>query len=228
VLDIFLRDLVAGTTERVSLGDLGAEGDGDCFYPAISSGGRYVAFDSLSDELVVADQNGLRDIFLRDRESPFEPFCAGDGSLATGCPCGNEGQPGHGCESSAGTGGATLVASGTTSPDGVVLSAAGLPPGAAAVFVQGDAELPGGAVFGDGLRCVAGTLVKLYVEQADAGLAAAPTGPYDPPITRRSAALGQPFGPGATRVYQVLYRDDAAGFCPPGSFNATGAVRIRW
>src|SRR5689334_2034118 len=41
----------------------------------------------------------------------FDSGCEGDGSLAP-CPCANNGQSGHGCQNSAGTGGALLTASG--------------------------------------------------------------------------------------------------------------------
>src|SRR5258706_14510872 len=44
--DIFLRDRVTGTTERVSASTGGAQGDADCLHPSISPDGRYVAFAS--------------------------------------------------------------------------------------------------------------------------------------------------------------------------------------
>jgi len=226
-VDIFVRDLVAGTTERVSVGSLGQQGDGDCFYPAISPGGRYVAFDSWSENLVVGDANLVRDIFLHDRYSPFRPFCAGDGSLPTSCPCGNLGFAGHGCYNSSVPAGASLVASGETSPDTVLLSAAGERPTALSIFLQGNASLATGVAFGDGVRCVSGTLKRLYVKSASGGACAAPL-PGDPSITARSAALGAPILPGDTRYYQVYYRDSAAAFCPPETFNATNGVRIGW
>jgi Tol biopolymer transport system component len=78
----------------------GSRATGTASTPAISPGGRYVAFDSWSENLVVGDANLVRDIFLHDRYSPFRPFCAGDGSLPTSCPCGNLGFAGHGCYNS--------------------------------------------------------------------------------------------------------------------------------
>jgi len=226
-VDVFVRDLQAGTTERVSVGSLGQQGSGSSFYPSITPGGRYVAFDSTSENLVVGDQNLNRDIFLHDRYSPFNPFCAGDGSLATACPCANFGFQGHGCENSSTTGGATLVASGETNPDTVRLDAAGERPTALSIFLQGSASASSGIVFGDGVRCVAGTLKRLYVKNASGGACAAPVG-ADPSITARSAALGNPIAPGDTRFYQVYYRDAAGTFCPPETFNATNGVRIGW
>jgi len=67
--DIFVRDLVAGTTTRVSVSTEGIQGNADSGYPSISAEGRYVAFESVSNNLVPNDHNGEWDIFVRDRES---------------------------------------------------------------------------------------------------------------------------------------------------------------
>jgi Tol biopolymer transport system component len=65
--DIFVRDLLAATTQRVSLGPAGVQGDGASLYPAVSGNGRFVAFTSEATNLVVGDQNGSIDVFVRDR-----------------------------------------------------------------------------------------------------------------------------------------------------------------
>lgn len=44
----------------------GGEGDSRSDYPAVSSGARWVAFDSESTDLVPGDANGVKDVFLRD------------------------------------------------------------------------------------------------------------------------------------------------------------------
>jgi len=67
--DIFVRDRVLLTTERVSIDSSGAEGNLDSFLPAISTTGRYVAFGSSASNLVVGDTNGFQDVFVRDRQS---------------------------------------------------------------------------------------------------------------------------------------------------------------
>lgn len=64
--DVFRHDRVTGTTERVSLGRSGAEGNLDSFSPALSADGRRVVFESLADNLVAGDTNQEADIFLRD------------------------------------------------------------------------------------------------------------------------------------------------------------------
>jgi Tol biopolymer transport system component len=67
--DIFVRDLVAGTTTRVSVATGGGQADDGSFVPSISGNGRYVAFDSPSTNLVAGDTNGVSDIFVHDRET---------------------------------------------------------------------------------------------------------------------------------------------------------------
>ena len=164
--------------------------------------------------------------------SSFVPFCAGDGTSLTACPCGNTGQPGSGCDNSAATGGAALTASGDVAPDTVVLTSAGELATVLSIVLQGDQTLLTPAIFGDGVRCVAGNLKRLYVKNAVGGVVTAPDfGAGDPSITARSAALGDPISPGSFRFYQVYYRDPNLGFCPnpPGnSWNVSSAISVAW
>jgi Tol biopolymer transport system component len=67
--DVFVRDRATGTTERVSVGTTGPEGDGGSATFALSAGGRFVAFESAASNLVPGDTNAAADIFLRDRLS---------------------------------------------------------------------------------------------------------------------------------------------------------------
>ncbi len=64
--DIFLRDLVAGTTTRVSVTDAGAEANGGSEDPWISRDGTQVSFTSGASNLTGADANPARDVFVRD------------------------------------------------------------------------------------------------------------------------------------------------------------------
>ena len=156
-------------------------------------------------------------------------FCFGDGSGAS-CPCSNSGALGHGCQNSASTGGAQLAATGTSSPDALVLHATGEIASALSIFLQGNADLGTAVPFGDGLRCAGGVLKRLYAKAASGGAVDAPIA-GDPSITARSAALGDPIAHGSARYYQVYYRDAADPFCPspPGStFNVGNALRILW
>ena len=64
--DVFVRDLLTGTTARVSLASNGTQGNGLSYNPSISSNGRYVAFMSAADNLASGDTNGTWDVFVRD------------------------------------------------------------------------------------------------------------------------------------------------------------------
>ena len=64
--DIFLRDILAVITSRVSVSTAGTESNGSSVNPSISSDGRYVAFRSAGTNLVANDTNGFYDIFVRD------------------------------------------------------------------------------------------------------------------------------------------------------------------
>jgi Tol biopolymer transport system component len=65
--DVFLRDRVARTTERVSVRADGVEPTGASFESSVSSDGRFVAFASDASNLVAGDHNGTTDVFVRDR-----------------------------------------------------------------------------------------------------------------------------------------------------------------
>jgi Tol biopolymer transport system component len=65
--DVFVRDVVAGTTTRVSVSSAGVEADEDSYSPSISADGTRVAFTSDSDLLVATDQNLSSDVFVRNR-----------------------------------------------------------------------------------------------------------------------------------------------------------------
>jgi len=155
----------------------------------------------------------------------FSSFCAGDGS-ATACPCANAGATGRGCASSVPTSGGLLAGQGlaSVSADTVVLSASGLPSGTSALFFQGTVRSNGGqgVTFGDGLRCAAGTVLRLGTKVAAGGSAAYPTG-GDPSVSQRGLL---PAG-GGTRHYQVWYRN-AAAFCTPATFNLTNGLTADW
>jgi len=69
VPDIFVYDRVAGSLELVSLSNGGAQGSFSSALPSISADGRWIAFETLSNNLVGSDSNNATDIFLRDRLS---------------------------------------------------------------------------------------------------------------------------------------------------------------
>lgn len=67
--DIFLRDRVANTTTRISVGVGGAQPNAGSFAPAISANGSVIAYESDATNLVAGDTNGVRDVFVYDRTS---------------------------------------------------------------------------------------------------------------------------------------------------------------
>jgi len=66
VVDVFVRNLEAGTTVYVSRTATGGAADGDSHSPAISADGRFVAFTSDADNMSTADEDGRSDVFVRD------------------------------------------------------------------------------------------------------------------------------------------------------------------
>ena len=66
--DIFLRDVVNGTTTLVSVSTNGGFGNGISRTPVMTPDGRYVAFVSAASNLVAGDANGIPDIFVRDMQ----------------------------------------------------------------------------------------------------------------------------------------------------------------
>lgn len=157
------------------------------------------------------------------------PVCFGDGTQGP-CPCGNTGRTGRGCENSSSTGGARLAGSGQVrlSADTLILTVSGERDAASSLFWQGaQAEA---RVFGDGVGCMRGPLVRLYSHAAAGGVASAPQG-TDLSVSASSAARGDPLRPGSVRVYHVFYRDPDASFCdwPLGStFNVSNGLRVLW
>jgi Tol biopolymer transport system component len=64
--DIFLRDLVNGTTLLVSASTNGAPGNGASRSAAMTPDGQFVAFVSEATNLVAGDANRIADVFMRD------------------------------------------------------------------------------------------------------------------------------------------------------------------
>jgi Tol biopolymer transport system component len=234
-MDIFVRDRSSGTTERVSVATGGAQENSDSFDSWISADGRYVAFESAASNLVAGDTNGARDVFVRDRAAAGSTGLCDpgvDGVIA--CPCSNPPSgPGRGCDNSSGTGGASLAASGIAylSMDSLVFTTSGEKPTATSVLLQGTSLAANGVVYGQGVRCVGGSLKRLFVKHAVAGSITAPDlGGGDPTVSARSASLGDVIQPGQNRWYLVYYRDPTVlGGCPATStFDATQTGQATW
>ncbi|MBK7875835.1 MAG: choice-of-anchor E domain-containing protein [Planctomycetes bacterium] len=150
-------------------------------------------------------------------------FCSGTSNSVWGsCPCGNFGAPLHGCANSVDANGAALTASGASSITGdtLVLATSGMP-NSNAIFLQGNDLADPLTVFGDGLRCIDGSLIRLGTSAIAGGSASYPS-PVQLPVSVR-AGIAAP----GMRYYQTYYRN-AAAFCTPATFNVSNALAVHW
>ena len=170
-----------------------------------------------------ASVNGFQIVKL---DAHGSAFCAGDGSLTdhtTPCPCGNNGAAGNGCANSANAAGATLAATGDTGVDTVVLQGSGMPATVSCIYLQGTGT--DDAVFGDGVRCTGGTLLRLRTKTNVGGASSFPDSVETVTLSQRGGVV---VGSGVRRYYQTYYRNAAAAFCPPETFNVTNGWKIDW
>ncbi len=163
-------------------------------------------------------------VFRRSGGNLQNTICYGDGS-GTACPCGNSSPVGAnaGCLNSLGLGG-KVDASGTASLGADTLTLLGSNmPNSSALYFQGTMAQSGGAgaVFGDGLRCAGGAVIRLKTVSNVGGVSQYPQA-GDPSISVRGLVTA----PGQ-RVYQIWYRN-AAAFCTVSTFNLTNGVRTVW
>ena len=75
--DIFVRDLATGTTTLASVSIWCGLGTEPSQSPSISADGRIVVFDSIAAQLIGADLNDYRDVFLNDRQPQANFYCTG-------------------------------------------------------------------------------------------------------------------------------------------------------
>jgi len=80
---VYLRDITAGTTERISAALGGGPADGTAEAPSISADGRYVAFESVAGNLVGALGGGTSQVYRRDRQTGTTELVSVD---STGAP----------------------------------------------------------------------------------------------------------------------------------------------
>jgi len=151
-------------------------------------------------------------------------YCLGDGT-ATPCPCGNSSAPRAqaGCAHSLGVGG-VLATFGIPSlaADSLVLLGSQMPD-STALYFQGTTRHAGGigAVFGDGLRCAGGVIVRIGVKGNAQGASGFPEAGDS-----RISTIGM-VGSGDCRTYQVWYRN-SANYCTTSTFNLTNGIELTW
>ena len=73
VPDVFVRDRINSTTQRVSVDSFGNQANSLSAGPGISGDGRFVAFASFASNLVPEDGNAQSDVFVYDRFPPGRP-----------------------------------------------------------------------------------------------------------------------------------------------------------
>jgi len=85
--DIFVRDRQTGTTARVSVDSMGAQGSGMSIHPSISADGRFVAFTYGAGDFDPSDTNGDPDVYVHDRQTGATTLVSRD---TTGTPGNDE------------------------------------------------------------------------------------------------------------------------------------------
>jgi hypothetical protein len=158
-----------------------------------------------------------------------ESLCDRGSSATTPCPCG-PGATGTtgGCPNSASATGAAMNATGDPRifTDTLSFTLAGLPATTSCLFFMGTSVPSSGSglngtVFGDGVRCVSGSVIRLGTGTASAG-----TLSFPPAGSARISTRGGITG-ASTRLFQAWYRNSAS-FCTPSTFNLSNALRIHW
>jgi hypothetical protein len=171
-------------------------------------------------------------------DDPVIPFCAPGVAGIVTCPCGNPQVPAgstKGCDNFAGggTGGAILSGSGVPIADiGDSLGfdvTAGLGANVTVLF-QGTSR-SANTRSGAGVRCVGGTLKRLYKGDQSAGTIHFPNNGVS--VHDASTAKGYTIVPPITLYYYAAYRNSAANGQPgcPGltfGFNSTNAGSVAW
>jgi hypothetical protein len=151
---------------------------------------------------------------------PGTAYCFGDGS-GTACPCDNDSAvgAGQGCANSLGVG-AAMAATGTNSvgADDIVFTTVNMRPNQPALVFVGENAVNGGdgVVFGDGLRCAGGTVLRFDVMLPNAQ-GTANWGPGLQPTGGWSA--------GDTRRFQTWYRDPGGSPCG-NNFNLSNGYEV--
>ena len=75
------------------------------------------------------------------------------------------------------------------------------------------------------MRCAGGTLLRLRTKVNVGGASSFPDSVETISLSVRGGVVP---GSGVTRRYQTYYRNAAAAFCPPETFNVTNGLTIDW
>lgn len=83
--DVYVHDLVANTTEVLSIGPAGSLGGASSHWPSISFGAERVAFMSYATDLVAGDSNNNPDVFVSTRPTPPPSSYCSASTTSSGC-----------------------------------------------------------------------------------------------------------------------------------------------
>ena len=159
---------------------------------------------------------------------PDTSYCYGDLGSGTPCPCGNDNVgrvPGSGCANGVFSSGARLSAYGDASigADSLELRVTGAEPSNSGLFFQGRDRIAGGdgIVFGDGLLCAGGAIIRLEVCTSTALGSAQTSIPL---------GLAGEVSAGETTRYQYWYRASFGSPCSSGAngFNTSNGIELLW
>jgi plastocyanin len=167
--------------------------------------------------------SGMTGVIRVANPVPGTSSCFGDGT-GTACPCSNPSAGPVGCINSVNKGGRLRgIGTASVAADDLELWLDGPSEASNVVFFQGSAAIAGGngVVFGDGLRCVGGSQLRLGQSSTVFGWSRYP-GPGDSKISVRGAVP-----PGSTRYYQAWYFD-SPGACGPPAANWSNAYSVVW
>ncbi|MCK6447203.1 MAG: hypothetical protein L6Q99_12510 [Planctomycetes bacterium] len=177
---------------------------------------------NLTTPLYMSTQLGAADTYThRIQEGPAITYCYG-----INCPCGNN-DPRRGCGNSGFDNdpatGSELAVTGTDSiaADNLTMTISGVKPNSFALIFTG--QTLANVAFGDGRRCVGGSLNRYAVKQADAnGVITYGPGEF---ISYAASKWGAPAA-GQDWNYQGWYRD-VGGPCGQ-TYNLTNAAIVNW
>jgi len=175
--------------------------------------------------------------------NPLTEYCFPGEGTTHGCTTCSPANPpsahGRGCNNYGQiTGGARLTATGAAqvSADSIVFTSQFENNTAFTIIMQGTAT--SNLVFGAGIRCVAGTLKRIYAGAAGHATNGDPAGTIhrpgpDDPTSVHQASLNKGYDIGAhapiTLYYLAYYRDPAAAtHCAGATFNATESGSLNW
>jgi len=169
----------------------------------------------------------ITDYFGLTSTEPGVAYCSGEVGVGTPCPCSNDNDgsvPGAGCANGVFASGAYLSGTGVASlaADTLVLATTGQEPSNSGLYFQANNNLFPGNVWGDGLQCAGGGLIRIGVRFADA------TGYSDTSAFAFtiSGKVGN-ITAGDTKYYQCWYRNPAGSPCGNG-FNASNGYAVTW